>query len=561
MTARRWLLAALLLCVAFYPLGVSAAPVDVEPLLKVMPADAAMSAVIVNMEKFDKSLGAAVRTISPDAHYGGMLNDIKDDLPIAAWIDFTKPVGMTQANIAGGGEPVLWASVADFAVKVKTVAEAKEENGVWNIPFEGTTVYAKAKGAYVAAATDANTLNAALREGKTLAEELKTQAEFFKDRDALIHINFDPIRPMAQMGLMQASQMAPMLGMMAASSGGDPAGLTAAVVALIDAAKSFVEQVAYLDIAIGVGEATGTITLATGFKEGTIKSYLSRQKPASVPLLADLPEQPYLAAVGFHVPGTESPFYDYLFEQMSAAMAAPGAPGAAPADPAKAEAAKAAFQVSRDLYRKVEGSNALFAFTSNGMRASGDYIGADSPGILELTKKSITTANPVMKNFSGGATYETLPAIKIGDVSVDQFAIKFDTSNPTAAQAAQMMGENTRFYVGIAGGKVRYCMGIEEDAKRVFGAKVEKPLIANKQVVDAIAALPAKRNAIVLLEPSGILPLMGQMMGAPKAEPMPPGAPIAISLTLSAEPARVDIHVPFQSIARMVAAMKPQPPA
>ncbi len=562
MRMRMWRLMALMACAMLLTSrGASAAPAEVEALLRVMPSDVPVSAVIVNLEKFDKSLVAAVKSIDAASTYNGMLADIKDDLAIAKWVDFTKPVGMTQASAMGGGEPVLWASVADFNEKVKTVATAKEENGVWHLPFEGDkTVYAKVKGSHVAAATDAGALAAALKEGKSLAEELKVQMDLFKDRDALIHVNFEPIRPMVTMGLMQASQMAPMLGMMAAAQGGDAAAMTAAIGAVIDGVKKFVEQVAFLDIALGVGESTGLVTLAAGFKDGDIKNYLVRQKPAAVPLLTDVGEQPYLFALGCHVPGTESPFFDYVHDKLSAALTAPGAPGAAPPDPAAAQAAKDAIGVSRDLYRKVEGWNAVVAFTPGGMRMAGDYIGQDAPGILDLTKKSITAANPLSKSFSGGASYVALPSTKIGDANVEQFAIKFDTTNPTAAQAAQMMGENTRLFLGIVGGRVRYSMGTPEDAQRVFTTKVEKPLASNKQVADAIAALPAKRNVVMLVDPSGILPLVGPMMGLPKTEPLPPGPPVSISVSISAEPARVDVQIPFKAIARIVQALKPQQP-
>jgi hypothetical protein len=542
----------------------SAAPAEVEALLRAMPGDVPLAGVILNLEKLDKSIGNAVKTIDPSAKYGGMLADIQNDLPIAKWIDFAKPVGMVQANMMGGGEPVLWATVPDFTNKIKTVAAAREENGVWHVPFEGSkTVYAKVKGAHIAAATDLDVLNAATKEGKTLADELKAQADLLKDRDALIHLNFDPIRPMALMGLTQASQFAPMLAMGAAAQGGDPAGLIAVIGTLVEALKKFVEQTAYLDIAVAAGESTGMLTLAAGFKDGEIKNYLAKQKPASVPLLADMPEQPYLFAMGCHVPGSESPFFDYFFDKFLAALTGPPAPGAMPTTPPSPEgvqAAKDAMQISRDLYRKVEGWNTVMSFTPNGMRVSGDYIAADAQPILDLTKKNITTSNPLMKNFSGGASHEPLGTTKIGDATVEQYAIKFDTTNPAAAHAAQMMGANSRFYLGIAAGRVRYAMGTEEDARRVFTGKVEKPLASTKPVADAIAALPPKRNALVLIDPSGILPLLGPMMGMPKTEPLPPGPPLAVSVSISAEPARVDVHVPYEAIARMVKALKPTPP-
>jgi hypothetical protein len=103
-------------------------------------------------------------------------------------------------------------------------------------------------------------------------------------------------------------------------------------------------------------------------------------------------------------------------------------------------------------------------------------------------------------------------------------------------------------------------MGSDEDAGRVFSGKVEKSLASNKVVAEALVTLPAKRNAVLLIDPAGVLPLIGPMMGMPKVEPMPPGPPVAISVSISGEPARVDINIPFKAIERVVRALSPQPP-
>lgn len=548
---------------------------DVEAVLRLMPADADAAIVVVDFEKLDKTLGAVVKGIKPDAPAPTILADLKRELGIADWIDFTKPVGMAQPTMGSGNQSTLWVVVPDFAEKVKTLATAKEEDGVWHITFEGKSdVHAKARGSYVIASESKEGLAFATKESKSLADEFKTRMELFANRDVFIHLNFDGLRTMALGSIAQGAQMAPMLGMvLGQQGGGDPMAMTALLTGVFDGAKSFVEQLAYLDIAVGLTETAGNVTLFTGYKDGAIKSYLAKQKPASVALMADIEDQPYFLAMGCHFPGGESPFLDYFFEKMTTASAPP--PGAAPpgatgglpagaSDPATAtghsDDAKEAVRITRDLYRKVEGWNTVVAMTPSGMRVVGDYIGDDAKGILDLAKKSMTKTNSLTKMFSGGATYEVLEARKIGDASVDQFAIKFDTTNPAAAQTAQMMGENARYSVGIVGGRVCYCTGADQDAQRVFAGKVEKSLAANKVVADAMAALPAKRNSVLLIDPVGILPMIGPMLGMPKVEPMPPGPPVAISVSLSGEPARVDINVPFKAIERMVRALSPQEP-
>jgi len=575
MKSQRIVFRAAVCLVIFAPLRpVRAGAADVEAVLRLMPADSTVSIVVVDFEKLDKTLAAVVKSIKPDAPAPEILADVKRELGIADWIDFTKPVGMGLPTLEGN-QSILWAVVPGFAEKVKTVATAKEEDGVWHMTFEGKKdVYAKAKGGYVIASQSKEGLALATKEGMTLADELKTRMDLLTNRDALIHLNFDPIRSTALGTLAQSAQMAPMFGMMLGQkAGGDPMAITGLFTGIFDGLKNFAEQVTYLDITVGLTETAGNLTLATGYKDGAIKSYLAKQKPASVAPLAEIEDQPYFLAMGCHFPGGESQFTDYLFEKMTAAAApppgaaaAPGATGGSPAsadNPASAPpagAAKDAVQYSRDLYRKVEGWNSLIAMSPDGMKESGDYLGGDTQGILELAKKRKTQADPFTKSFSGGASYESLGNKKIGDASVEQFAVKFDTTNPAAAHAAQIMGESSRFSLGAVGGRVRYCMGSDQYAQRVFSAKVEKSLAANKAVAEAIAALPAKRNAVLLIDPVGILPMIGPMLGMPKVEPMPPGPPVAVSVSLSGEPARVDLHIPFKEIERMVTAFSPQQP-
>ncbi|MEK7757330.1 MAG: hypothetical protein AAB385_08980, partial [Planctomycetota bacterium] len=356
---------------------VRAGAAEVEAVLRLMPADSPVSIVVVDFEKLDKTLGAVVKSIKSDAEPPEMLADLKKELGIADWIDFTKPVGMAQPSLDSGNQSILWAVVPGFAEKVKTVADAKEEDGVWHLTFEGKSdVYAKAKGGYVIASESKEGLAFATKEGKTLADELKTRMDLLTNRDALIHLNFDPIRPMALGGIAQGAQMAPMFAMMAGQrAGGDPMAMTGLFTGLFDGVKNFVEQVAYLDITVGLTETAANITLASGYKDGAIKSYLAKQKPAAVAPMADIEDQPYFLAMGCHFPGGESQFMDYFFDKLSAATAPPpgaaappgatgpptGGPASAnnPATAPSADAVKEAVQISRDLYRKVEGWNSV----------------------------------------------------------------------------------------------------------------------------------------------------------------------------------------------------------
>ncbi len=530
---------------------------DVDAVLKQMPADFPLGAVIVDFDKFDKNVIAYAKAINPKSEFEGMLADIKKDMGIAPWIDFTKPVGMAQPSLQGG-DPILWASVPNFKDKIKTVAGAKEEEGgIWFLPFpEMDDIYAAVKGDLVVAASDKSQLEAALKkEGRTLADELRPRLDLLTNRDLYVHLNFDPIRPMALGAIAQGAQMAPMMAMMAAQQGGgDPASMTAVFGGIIDAVKNFVEQASYVDIAFGITPAAATATIATGFKDGPIKNYLAKNKPASAPLLATVEEQPFTMAAAWHIPGEDSPFMNYIFDKMGSV---PG--GAAPAGGEKSAGAEGA-EIARDLYRKVEGMNVVMHMTKDGMTSAGDYMGKDVAGIQELAKKSMIKESPVAAMMSSGISYEAGASKKFGDKTVETFTVKIDPANPSAEQAKKMMGPNTTLYMGPMEGRVGYFLGSEADAQKYFTGKVAKPLASGALVSEALKNLPAKRNLVVLIDPAGVLPAFGPLMGMDVPQNIQPGPPVAMSTSLSGEYARTDIHVPAKAIARVVEAVTPASP-
>lgn len=538
-----------LLAVPFVGTTVMAAP-DVEAVLKEIPADFPLGAVVVDFDKLDKSLIAYAKSIDPKSEFNGMLADLKKDLGIGPWVDFTKPVGMGQASMQGG-EPILWATVPNFKDKVKAVPNAKEEEGgIWFIPFdEMEDMYAFAKGDLVVAARDKTQLESAMkREGRSLADDLKPRMDLMAGRDVYVHLNFDPVRPMAAAGIAQASQMAPMFAMMQAQQGGgDPAAMTAVFTGLIDALRQFVEQASFVDIALSISPTAANATIATGFKEGAIKTYLANTKPASGTLLTTVEDQPFTMAMAWQIPGGQSPFLDYLFDKMSSAPAAGGA-----AANGEKSASTEGNTISRDLFRKVEGMNLVLNMAPSGMISSGDYVGKDVQGIFELAKSSMTKKSSMTTMMSNGFSYEAAGAKKLGDKNVDTFTIAIDATNPAAEQAKKMFGTSTTLYMAPMDGRVGYYMGPEAQATAYFNSKVQKPLASNALVAEAMKSIPEKRNLVVLLDPIGLLPAFGSLLGMEVPENMPPGPPVAISTSLSGEYVRTDIHVPAKAIARIV---------
>ncbi len=535
--------------------GLASAGDDVLTLLRAMPADFPMAIVVPNFEKTDKSITAVQNRLKPENTDPGMLADLKSELKIGEWIDFSKPVGLAKPNVGGDEWMVVWARIPDFANKVKTVTNAVEKEGVWELPFEeGNSFFATVKGEYVVASDSSDFLATATKPGRSLADELKSRMYLFEKRDVLVHINMEPLRPTVLGGVAQFSQMAPMLVMMAGQQSGDPATMTALLGTVSDVAERLVEQLAGLDLTIGVTDEAIDVTVATIYADGAVKSYLAKQKPAGVPLLADIEEQPYVVAMGYHVPGETAPFFDYLIDALKSAMKkAQPAAGATPAPEGQADNLDSALRVAREFYHAFEGQNMVVAMSPGNMRMTGDYVTKDPKAFMGLFKSLLST-NPLMQQFSPGTTYEALGTESIGDVAVEQFALKFDTTNPSGATAAQMYGENARFGVGVVKDRVRFCMGSKEQMERVFSGKVEKPFTSGRYVKDALATMPAKRNVIGLVDLAGVLPMVGPMLGMPQTGTIPPGPPAAISVSFAGEPARLDIHVPIRAIERLIQA-------
>jgi hypothetical protein len=352
----------------------------------------------------------------------------------------------------------------------------------------------------------------------------------------------------------------------------------------VEAAKQFVDQVAYIEVVAGLNEKAADLTLATGYRDGAVKNYLTKQKPGSAPLLSEIEDQPYFVAFGCHMPGNDAPFADYVFDKMESVMTAPkapaagtpGAPGGANAGPggekpatanaekpasANAEKPKAALKAHRELYRKAEGWNMALSFSPTGLKMAGDYFGSDPDGILKLVKETMTAPNPFMAGAGGGASYEAKGTKKIGSVTVEEMALKLDQVPPGGdAVLKQFLGENPRVLLGVAGGRMRMCMGTDGDAEKVFSGKVGKPLSSSQYVKEAMEGLPAKRNVVLLIDPAGVIPMIAPMLGGGPVEAVAPGPPAAISASLSGEPARLDIHVPISTIERIKQAVSPSGP-
>lgn len=548
---------------------------NARAVMRMMPADMPLAIVVPNFEELDRNLLAVGRRFKPGSNDPGILDDLKRSLDIGKWIDFSKPIGIGIPSIGGERSMILWAVIPNAMDKIKSYEEAKEVNGIWEIPLGGDdTFFVALKGEYVIVSDAREFAARTVKDDESLALHFRSRENIFEKRDALIHINFSAVRPMIQKSIGQFSQMIPMIAMMAGQQGGgDATAMIGMFTAIVDAVNGLVNQLDYLDLTVGLSKESADITLATGFADGPIKDYLTRQKPAAMPLLSEIEEQPYFLAAAYHLPGDSSPFIDFIFDKMS--KAAEGGPmamfGMAPAlgtPNAKGDknddqaAAKESMAVMRQLYTSLIATNVVIATSPEGMRMAGDYVGKNPRALAELVKASITGAKapPMIQQFGGVSGYESLGSRRIGGTLVEEFALKIDSTNPAGAMVANMYGEGTRFALGVTGNRVRFGMGSEEHIQNVFRSNVTKPFASGRFAKAALSALPAKRNGVLLIDLPAVLPLVAPLAGLPKMDAIPPGPPIAASFSLSGEPARVDIHIPLRAIERVMQAFAPDEP-
>ncbi len=547
----------LALCVCLvWPCGMARAQDDgLTKLLRIMPSDVPMVVVVPDAMKLDRAVAAVQTRFKTSADDAGIVAHMKSEIGLAEWADLGRPIGVGVPAFGGPEwQGVLWLWIDDFTSKARGLPGATEANGVWELPFQGKeTLFARVQGEYVAVSNTREAMGRASKQEQALTDVGGRVRKLLDDREVWIHCNVEPVRASALAAVAQFGQMAPLWTMMASAQGNaDPAALTALTTAITDASREYMEQIETVDVFVGLSEGEADVTLVTFYKDGSIKSYLARQKPASVPLLEHLEEQPYFMAMGYHVPGDESPFFDYLLERIGRDTNVAPKPGTGTGTTGTL---KEGMDTIRTLFRKLQGQNVVMGVSPGGMRMSGDYIGSDPKGLLQAVKESLVVPNPLTRSFNAGAEYEASGSKTVGNVTVDEFTVKVETTDPAAANMLAMYGGTPQLVLGVVGDRVRYYLGTKPPLQRVFAENIERPFVANKHVINAISSLPTKRNALFVIDPAGMLPLLGPMMGKATSSDVSPGPPIAISMCLAGEPARVDIHVPFQAIERVTQAL------
>ncbi|MCH8252729.1 MAG: hypothetical protein IID36_09795 [Planctomycetes bacterium] len=537
---------------------VDAAGKSASDVFRLIPADAAVAVGIADLKELDKSVSIWGKRFDPNAPDNPIITSITEEVPILAWADLTAPIGIATMGFGPSSEPIFWLKVPDFAAKAKE-AKATDDNGIWQITYEDTSVlFAAAKGDYVVVGMSNASVREAISAEKSLGDVIKGRMSQLGNRNVVLHVDFSKARATALGAIAQAGMFAPMVAMQLAQ-GGDPTAANSVVNTVLGTTETFAKQLEYIGVGIDIDAKAAEATITIGFGDGSIKSYLAQQEPAAVSLLSGIPDQPSFFAIGFHFPGTASPFFDHVISGVLDAMSSAPATGGG-GDGEAGETKKAieeAGQAARRMLQLIEGVDVAVGIGADGMAIVGSYTTRDARELQKLLTESMTSTFSLMTKLGQGAMYKALGKRRVGSIEIDEFE-----PDPSGLPGADgLYGEGTRFAIGTVGKFVRFCMGGSKVVDSVFSERFAATLSASKYNKVALAALPATRNCVLLIDPVGLVALAGAM-GLPfgGAGTPPPGPPIAISVSFVGDPVRIDIHIPLRAIERVMEATSEQEP-
>jgi len=527
--------------VCFLSVGVGvprAGASDVETLLRAIPGDLPATIVVKNLDAFDRNVLRIVgRLDQRRAEAGGFVADLKARLPFGDRVDLTQPMAFCQVSTDSPDASVIFAVVPEFEAMIREMPNAVRTDDVWEVASGGETVFVRSRGPFVVATSMRSALAALDSESVPLAAKLGAHRALLLSRDAFLHFDFHSVRDFLVNAMAQTTQMVPQLGAsLNVQLGVDVATATGMVGMVIDALHELLQQVSVIDLAMSVDHDAVDATVFASFDEGPVHDYLGTQQAGTGRVLAALPDGPFVLAGGYEFAGSESKFLDFVLDRSNVAAGLSG-------DPVTTEAFRTSSALERDVLERI--SRTGFALSVSGLRMglAGYHAGHDNAALAEAVKKSAEHRTGPPQDAGTVA-----PQRRFGDVVAYEFSFAPDPSKPQAVFLSPLYGPDTRYAFAQRDGRVDYAIGSAGFVETRFTTNSTTSLTDSARVKSTLAKLPEQHNLELLLDPSGLLPLIGPFLGvaaAPTAEPL---SPIGIVATLSQHPARIDIHIPVRTI-------------
>ena len=506
--------------------GQPARAAETDAVLNKVPAGMPVLFVIGNAEELEKKLLAVAKSVTGEDQGDSPLAELKGELGVADWVDFSKPVAIAIAEIPPVDDSGLgWVVVPEFASKVKALEGATEEDGVWQLPVApDVTVYAKSLGSYVVVGQRKALVQKAAEASKSMAESMQTPLAKVGPCDLLVHVDMKELRPQLQQQLAQFGAMAPMMAM-GMAQGGDPMSMVNMLTAVLDELQRVVGQWSYVTAGLRVDASVMDLTLVTGFTEGDIRQMLNEIKPGEVAWLGDVPQQSYLLAMGSHFPSGTGKLLDHFFQTLKSKPW--------PAQDGEGDGPQAYFEKIRVLMGQVKGGSMVMNMNlmAGDMTQTATYLSDNPKALLDATVAMMTDDSPMAAQLNSGVSWTASGTKSVNGTEVQVFAAQIEPGNPAA-----MMLQGKIAGLGLTGDRVRMFQGAEAKLAEAFPGQIDAPLRTANQVKEALEALPRQKNMVMLLD-------IGSMMGAP-------GEPIGMSLSLAGDPAVLTIHVPVAALQR-----------
>jgi len=543
----RWKVPVGLVCLLSVAVGVpTAGAADVETLLRAIPGDLPIAVVVKNLDEFDRNVVHVVARFDPERARKGFVAELKAKLPFGDRIDFTQPMALCQVSTDSPDESLIFVVVPDFEQKIRDIEGAIKTGDVWQLSSHGGMVFVRSRGPFVAAATTESALAALDSESVPLFAKLGANRSFLESRDAFLHFDLYTVRDFLVNAMAQSMQKVPELGAnLNVQLGVDIATATGLIGMVIDTLHTFLQQVSVIDLAMSVDRDAIDTTVFAYFHDGPISTYLKKQQPGTGRILADLPNAPFILAGGYECADHESKFLDFVLERSIAAAGLSG-------DPVTTEAFRASSTLKHDMFDRIARTGFALSTSGLSMHVAGYYDGRDGAALIEAVKKAAEH-----QSSPSGDTGSTSPQRRIGDVVVQEFSLAPDPSKPQPVFLSPLYGPDTRYAFAQREGRVDYAIGNAAIIEKRFSAGPAASLADNAAVNSTLAKLPAQGNLALLIDPSGVLPLVGPLLGVaapPIGEPL---SPIGVVATLSQHPARIDLHIPL----RTITALAPPKPA
>lgn len=530
-----------------------------QDLLDAVPVEAWGFVAIPDLDKFDGKIGMLAEQLgfpvgSPIALLMGQLG-IADGLRSKAGLGLVildpMEYGMPPDDMA------VLVPTTDAGALLEVFEPQKDEDGTMKIDLMGQALFAVPKGGFVVMGTDKASVKFVAKAPKGIKGSLKSdQIDRSKKSDLYAMLN---LRPAIEMARPLVGQVVAMLMMDSMDGNPDAAEqIQKSTQEIVD----LVDQINALELALGLDEAGIQLSAFLTFKEdGEIAKSIQSSKLPPTPMLAGLPSQPYIVAMGLkRAEGQEPSGIQKMLMDLAMSQSQLG-------EMIDKQQLAAIQKIGDLVMRKM--TNMGMAVTllpegSSGAAALTEVIETSDPkGMTEAVLKAVEMYKGLFKDETAKAMMEAVSckvdAEQLAGSSVSHITFDFDKAAqamPELAQASATVDgifgpEGILVRVGPVGDKhVVVTLGggakqFETVAGNVKAGKT--PLYENKGIEKVRAKMPKNRFFEMFLAVDELLKAIQALTGSAEIPPMSKiDGPLGVCLSAEKNYGRLDIVVPIE---------------